>query len=116
MNANAWTLARELIYEQVRQEHFSSKPSRFDALFLCFSEVEAEKFRSSTSRPFDLIYEVELMEPTAPTHIGNWALINWNQNDNIETLKVQAHAYWLGSDLTNRELVTSSPAKVVRRC
>jgi hypothetical protein len=35
---DAWLLARELVWELVRLQRFPAKPSRFEGIFLCFSE------------------------------------------------------------------------------
>jgi hypothetical protein len=69
---NAWLLIRELVYELVHTKHFATKPSRFDCLFLCLSEADLNEFRATSNRHLDLGYEVELVNPEASSHLGDW--------------------------------------------
>ena len=115
MNANAWALARELIFERVRLQNYAEKPSRFDALFLCFTELDLQEFRSMNSRPIDISYEVKLVDPEAASHTADWSTATTEQTDDFAAVERRAHTYWQAQNIRQRELVTLSPIKVVRR-
>ena len=113
-NSNAWVLIRELIFEFVRREHFPAKPSRFESLFLCTTEAGLTTFRVNTGRHLDLGYEVELVDPDAPIHLGDWGAVSVQPAANMQTYEACAQAYWQGTDVVKPELVTTSPIRIVR--
>ena len=112
--ANAWVLVRELAYENVRFRSFPHKPSRFDSLFLCLSEVELNEFRTIAKRGFDLGYEVELVDPATPSHLGDWTLPNMQPTDDLRVFVNRAILYWQGNDIVKPEFVTLSPIRITR--
>lgn len=57
---------REEIFEKVRKESFTDKPSRLKCIFLCDSEYQAIKFQGKAKRPFDLLYRVKLVDQRLP--------------------------------------------------
>ncbi len=112
---NNWLLARELAYELVRVKSFPNKPSRFDCLFVCLSETELNEFRASSNRHLDLGYEVELVDPTAPSHLGDWTLANMEISDNLPVFESRASLYWQAtSPIAKPEFLTQSPIRITR--
>ena len=80
---NPWILTRELIYELVRVRSFPAKPSRLDCLFVCMSETDLTAFRANAGRIFDIGYEVELVDPQASNHLGDWSAANSQPTANM---------------------------------
>lgn len=111
---NPWPLTRELTYELVRIRSFPQKPSRFDCIFLCLSEKDLGEFRATTSRHLDIGYEVELVDPDAPSHIGDWTLPNISNADNLPVFENRATLYWEGNNVVKPELITLSAIRVTR--
>lgn len=113
-NPQAWVLIRELVYESVRREHFSFKPSRFDSLFLCTTEADLMTFRANTGRHLDIGYEVKLVDPQATSHLGDWGAANTQGNANVPAYENLAQTYWQAASITKPELVTTSPIRIIR--
>lgn len=93
---------------------FPEKPSRFDGIFVCFSEKDIDEFRATTNRRIDLRYEVELVNPSAITHVGDWTLANMQNTDDVSVFEQRAAQYWHGSNIVKPELLTASPIRIVR--
>lgn len=111
---NSWLLAQELTIELVRREAFAAKPSRFDSLFLCMNEADLNEFMTTNRREIDLKYEVELLDPNAPSHIGDWTLYNIHPNYSYEVLRNRAQLYWEGNRIVKPEFVTLSSVRITR--
>jgi len=109
---NPWILTRELAYELVRVRGFPHKPSRFQSIFVCLSEADLNDFRATANRRLDLAYEVELVDPQAPRHIGDWTLPNMQNTDDLSAFENRATLYWQGSTIVKQELVTLSPIRI----
>lgn len=108
-----WILIREMAYEEIREREFPEKPSRFDAIFLCTSLPTMSDFIRANNRQFDIAYEVELVDPDQPTHLGclnNPVLAN---EDNYSSLLEKARAYWAGNNIQNAEFVTHSSVRIL---
>ena len=114
--SEAWTvLVGELVYEIVRRELFPTKPSRFHCLFLCTSEDGLLDFRAASGRPRDIGYEVELVNPQAQSHLGDWTLLNVRSTDDVAAIARHALLYWRGISVANPQLATLSPIRIARR-
>jgi len=111
---NPWLLTRELAYELVRVLYFPQKPSRFDCIFICLSEADLNEFRTTTNRHLDLGYEVELVDPQAPNHLGDWTLPNMQNTDDLSVFEKRATLYWQGNNIVKQELITLSPVRITR--
>lgn len=111
---NAWLFVRELIFEQVRREFFPNKPSRFEAIFLCPDIISIQRFKNDNKRILDLVYEVDIIDATAPRHIGDWSLCNMDNSYNHSIFIDRARQYWAGNSVTNPEVCTTSSIKVLR--
>lgn len=112
---NPWLVIRELIYERIRTESFLSKPSRFDSTFLCLSEIDLKQFVQETSRRFDLCYEVRILDPNAPSHLGCTRIQNIENTDSISNIERKAREYWSGANIKLSEHITTSALEIVRR-
>lgn len=112
---NPWLLVRELVYERIRVESFPSKPSRFDSAFLCSSESDLRQFVQETSRRFDLCYEVRILDPSAPFHMGYTRIQAIENADSVPSIERKAHVYWSGADIKLSEYITRSALEIVRR-
>ena len=111
---NSWLLTRELAYELIRARLFPQKPSRFDCAYVCLSEADLNEFRATTNRHIDLGYEVELVDPQAQSHLGDWTLPNMQNTDNLSVFETRATLYWQGNDIVKQELITLSPLRITR--
>ena len=111
---NHWLLTREVAYELVRVRSFPQKPSRFESIFLYLSENDLNEFRASANRGLDLGYEVELVDPSASSHLGDWTLPNMQNTDNLPVFESRATLYWQGTNIVKPELVTLSPIRIIR--
>lgn len=109
---DSWWLARELIYEQVRQDRFPDKPCRFESIFLCPSEQDIIDFKNN-NRPFDLPYEVKIIDET-PSHIGDLTLPSIQPTDNYAVFVGRAMLYWKGENIVKPEIVAISRIRIKR--
>jgi len=109
---NPWLLVRELIFEQVRREHYPNKPSRLESIFLCTSEAGIKQFRTETGRNLDLIYRVELVDSDAPQHLSDWRLANFENGDDYVSLEKKANLYWQADNVNQSELITTSNIRI----
>jgi len=107
-------LIRELVYEAVRREQAPAKPSRFDGLFVCETESDLAEFRRTSNRRLDIGYEVELVDPSAPCHRGDWTLANFQPTDDLPTFEARAALYWQGAEIVKPELLTLSSIRIVK--
>jgi hypothetical protein len=111
--------AREDILETIRVAEFPMLPSRFDCIFYFATATEAEFFRSSrgTTNPL-ILYEIELVDPTAPQHEADWK--GTGPYDSLEW----ARRYWRGDfmpgrgippEASCRETLAVTPLRIVRK-
>jgi hypothetical protein len=113
-------LLMEVIFESVRLRYFPERPSRFDCNFLC---PNLESFRNFLSkmkpfRPFDLPYEVEIIDLNAKRFETDWSLISPAQpNTTIETVEQDALRYWSPQNVKDnvKEVLVESDIKIIRR-
>jgi hypothetical protein len=111
---NPWVILREKIFEDIRLAEFSTKPSRWESLFLCESEEGIREFVITNNRVMDLLYEVELVDFHAPRHKGCLIIQGIHQNDNYLSIEQKAYQYWRSENIQKSELVTSSPIRILR--
>jgi hypothetical protein len=83
----------------VRLIDFPDKPSRFNATFSCES-VDIIRCFHGHHRPNDFIYEVDLVDPAAPTHKGDFNAVE-SLPRRTETYDQMAVKYWRYSLKTN---------------
>jgi hypothetical protein len=110
----AWIMARELAFEVVRTESYPHLPSRLSCCFAFDSLDHANQYASEFS-PWNSLYEVELVNPSAPIHRGAFNLIN-HPPATVEYLPVaiaSARAYWAGERIEVPEILTESPLRIL---
>ena len=111
---NAWLQYREDIFEKVRLERFPDKPSRLESVFLCENEADMRNFVTETSRGLDVLYEVEIVDPSKPQHRGCLSKIDIQQKENYRTFEKRAFEYWNATTVSKPEIVTASPIKILK--
>lgn len=116
---NAWRLARELVFEQVREREFPKLPSRLNSCFVFESRDHARSASNGMNGYWNLLYEVELVQPDLARHRGDFDLLSaCMQADNTPFLAKatrSATSYWSGVIHSNvPEILTASPLRVIR--
>jgi hypothetical protein len=111
----------ELVYENVRLRHYAGQISRLEAFFFFDNLDWAIDFAGDS-----LIYEVELLDPTAAIdrHImadfGSELYLKNAEGfpaTSVEEIEKNAHRYWSYAPRPDSvsELLTKGPVKVVKR-
>ncbi len=102
--------------EDVRRREFEELPSRFSSAFFFDDENEARGYQI-THASFHLLYEVELIDPSAVVHRADYRT---NIPDGIESLD-WCRRYWRGihvePDSSGRkctELLAATGLKIIR--
>ena len=113
---NAWRLASELILEQVRHLHFSSKPSRFNCTFAFETLQEAQ---SCPANPGTMIFEVTPTDSNPTIHRGSLSILNANSRFNAQFPFLQhnrqiALNYWAGMESGLMELAIGCDLNIIR--
>jgi hypothetical protein len=106
-------MARELIFELVRVNEFSNKPSRLAAAFVFEKQEDALTFLHK-ERKYDVLHEVEFVNPTAPSHRAD-SILKWPDGNLpfISSIEELARSYWSGNNISVPEIITSSPLRVL---
>lgn len=101
----------ELLFEQIRQDHYRSKPSRLNCLFAFQRLNEAQHFLNHYRPPQSRIYQVSAV---GEVHLGYFPLINATSSP--AAILELAHLYWQGkkSDIAYqyREVLLPLPVKI----
>ena len=63
-----------MIFENVRLRDYPDRPSRFESMFLCPNLQSARNFVNQPRRQYDLLYEVEIIDPSARRFETDWSL------------------------------------------
>ena len=111
-----WT--REQKMEQIRQAEFPSLPSRWDCIFYFEDLIEAKFYQTSLgANCILLLYEVEIVDPSAPKHVADWKGTGPYDSDEW------ARRYWRGDVMPGRgpapiplcrEALAMTPLRIVR--
>lgn len=109
---NALALLREVSFEAVRAAEFPTLPSRLTVAFVCTSEASAAVYRGKHARA-GLLYEVELVDPSAPSHVADHELFVQGFVG-IDGANDLARRYWRGESLGFPEMLTMSPLRILR--
>jgi hypothetical protein len=107
-------MARELAFETIRATLYPHLPSRLSCCFV-FESLEHANHYASNSSPWNSLYEVELVTPTAAMHRAGFNLVSLPPAD-VEFLPVVtalARAYWAGQRIEAAEIITESPLRIV---
>ena len=108
-----WILFREQTFELIRRTEFPDKPSRLKSAFLFLDESKAQDFRVNNNRTRDLLYEVEIVDPSQPTHIGEMNLSELaNGLQFMDAVASNARQYWQGAGIVYPELITESAIRI----
>ena len=115
---NPWVLARELLFDIIRMNHFPDRPSRLECAFCCPSIEDARAYQNGSGvDPFcmSLLHRVELVDPSLPGHTAFIKCTNWPSPNTsfLNVLQQQAKAYWAGEGDGPREFLTMSGLKIV---
>jgi hypothetical protein len=106
-------LIREVVFEKVRLELFSAKPSRLHCVFACESLQDARQFQG-TGRTLDLIYRVNLVDPDALIHRGCLSYLDvQGDGDTLGVVEQKAERYWEANEVQRPEILTMSPLKIL---
>ena len=113
---DGWRMARELIFEERRP---AVKPSRFSSSFGLPTRQDADAFRRYNDANFlQVLHEVEIVDPTLPTHTAALSWIDFPQNEPIlDPMRLQADHYWAsdpGNPEKGNEILTASQLRVLR--
>jgi len=107
------TLIRELIFEEIRKEHFPQQLSRYKGLHVIPAAKESLSFwLPQLKTPNAKIYKLEL---TGKLHRAGYELLNATSVP-PEYIKYNAYQYWLGNEgkeAANDECIFEGLAKVV---
>ncbi|GAG57235.1 unnamed protein product [marine sediment metagenome] len=84
----------EKIFENIRQQKYPNRPSRFKCSFLCPNEDSIRNFLNLSLKYVDLLYEVELTESNPKMFETDWSLVPNPKTATIADVKKAAHKYW----------------------
>ncbi len=113
---------REEVLERVRKDRYGEKPSRLNACFGTLS-LDAAVFYHHHQYPEGFMYYVQVIDPSAPRHIGDFNAVQPPPRSRM-TMEEVADGYWSGSlrfnieghpGLVCAELVTGSALKILGR-
>lgn len=107
-----WLLLREEIFERIRILEYPNMPSRFSGSFVCETLADLQRFVAENPRPFDLLYEVALIND-APMHRGCLSTLNFDPLENRGTLETKARRYWDGNNIQRPEILTLSRIQIL---
>lgn len=115
---NAWKVAVEQTFELKRLIVSPQSPSRMTSAFAFMSASDANTQRPKLGGAYSVLYEVELVNPSAPHHIGIFELLTnayvMDGNAFLPKVEALANSYWTGGASGTRELVTTSALRVIR--
>ena len=117
---NGWKLATELALETRRARDFSALPSRLSCCFAFLDVASALATRDRLGGLTNILYEVELADDDASSHIGDFDLISRCYIPRpdlafLQTIEDVGTTYWRGKPGGTRELLTNSGLRVVRQ-
>lgn len=110
---------REQFLERIRQEEFPSLPSRLESVFFFSSKAAADVYKLVSGGAFLLMYEVEILYPSAPQHEADWKGTGPYESDGE-----WARRYWRGDVMPDRpalpgalarEMLAVTPLRVISR-
>jgi len=113
---SGWRLARELIFEDQRPDY---KPSRFNSCFGLPTHQDAEAYRRfNDPNFFQVLHEVEIVNPTLPTHTASLSWIEFPESGPfLDLMRLQAKQYWAGEPGDSEkgiETLSASEFRIIR--
>jgi hypothetical protein len=112
---NPWIQFREDVFEKVRRDEYSKKPSRLKSIFLCESPQSLQEFLQQTNRGLDFMYGVTLIDQDEPIHRGCLSLLDIQQRENPESFMDEARNYWSAASVVKPEIATTSRVRIDER-
>jgi len=112
---NPWLLVREYIFEDIRRQSYSNKPSRFNCLFLCKDIDSMKEFINSNNKVTDIIYEVEILDDSQLTFEFDWKGVNLSRGESVIELESKAHNYWKAENINSTEVLTESSIRIIKK-
>ena len=112
---NAWILARELKFENVRLQNFAEKPSRFATAFCCLDENGARAYQAKVDfARIQVLHRVEFVDPTRSAHAGAIDMLDYPPPNTsfLDQTNARAIGYWSGNVVGAMEIITLSPLRV----
>jgi hypothetical protein len=108
--------SREQLFEKVRIQNYSTKPSRLTSIFLCKSKEELDTFRQlSGGRLWDIAYKVEIID-NKPIFETDYTFANFPQGSfQLQEFEIMAHRYWKGENIQHLEILTESRIKIIQK-
>ena len=112
-------LYREIIFELIRSYEFPDKPSRYGSTFVCENLKSINNFKNNNCKT-GVIYEVELLNNDAKSHMTNFGYIDLVYNNPTDICEI-ARDYWqftnpskwkLNSE--NIEIITNSSLRIIQ--
>ncbi len=115
---NGWKIAKEMIFESVREQNYGLLPSRLRCSYAYVNKWDA--LTNFVSGQGLFAHEVVIVDELAPRHVGDFSLLSSTNavptnSPFIPWAEATAHAYWVGQNLKIPELLTLSPIKVLKR-
>ncbi|MBP8708303.1 MAG: DUF2441 domain-containing protein [Caldisericia bacterium] len=113
---NLIIFSREQVFEKVRIQNYSTKPSRLTSIFLCKSKEELDTFRQlSGGRLWDIAYKVEIID-NKPIFETDYTFANFPQGSfQLQEFEIMAHRYWKGENIQHLEILTESRIKIIQK-
>jgi hypothetical protein len=106
---------RELVYEEIRKTEFPATVSRLDCVFCCETEEGLLGFMQHEGRPFDEMYEVELVDKDPVIFRADWSIVKGISGQRVwDQAEAQARTYWSTTPTHNVEVLSASPVRIIR--
>lgn len=107
----------EYLREQIRRDHYSTKPSRFASSFVCETLQDAEELRARTVRT-GAIYRVRFTNTAAASHRVCWSAFQMNSGPFGPSNVQLAHEYWTHPPTyaTDNEVFAESDLEILVQC
>jgi hypothetical protein len=118
--AHPYSLLEE-IYERIRATTYPELPSRKKSLFLFANNEDAKKLQAQ--RPFDILYQVEIVDINCKTSTLDMSVVNPISLDGqmllpARDLAIQAKTYWDTAGTNNNdipEILVEGCIKIINR-
>ena len=115
---NAWRLAMELVFEEARKRKDTRLPSRLSSCFVFESRESAQAAGQGMNGHWNVLYEVELVDPDLPRHRADFDLMTACMRQDgavfLEKARAFAVSYWAGEVAGTPEVLTGSSLRVLR--
>lgn len=109
-------LRNEKIFENIRQQKYPDRPSRFKCIFLCPNENSIRNFLTLPKKWVDLLYEVKLTESNPKMFETDWSLVP-PKTATIADVEKAAHKYWAPQNVRDdqKEILVESDIRIIKQ-